>query len=80
MLEKYHQNQIKPLSFASPPRLWSKKTKIFSSKYLKLLGGDEENSKISSDHINNPKQQKSILRILDMRNYIYLCRGMKEKN
>jgi hypothetical protein len=65
MAEKYYQDQIKPPQFCqSTEDIINKKKEKSFKQIFKLLDGDED-SKISSTHINTSKLPKNILRILE---------------
>ena len=75
MAEKYYQDQIKSPQFCqSTEDIINKKKEKSFKQIFKLLDGDED-SKISSTHINTSKLPKNILRILEP-----ILNELKEEN
>ena len=75
MAEKFYQNQIKPPQFCqSTEDIINKKKEKSFKQIFKLLDGDED-SKISSTHINISKLPKNILKILEP-----ILNELKEEN
>ena len=75
LAEKYYQNQIKTPHFCqSTEEIINKKKEKSFKQIFKLLDGDED-SKISSTHINTSKLPKNILKILEP-----ILNELKEEN
>ena len=75
LAEKFYQNQIKPPQFCqSTEDIINKKKEKSFKQIFKLLDGDED-SKISSTHINISKLPKNILKILEP-----ILNELKEEN